>query len=287
MGVVTFILGLILLGNTWVLTLSLPVTMGILAIIGGILALFGAFRLRSEQKAAAAAFEAEASRSSMVDIGDEAEEVQAEAAVEAEGDAAAGAAAAGTAAAAAAVAAAKKADEEDAGVDETAADEAAGATRAAGVAAAAAIDETDEEEDSGAAGFPSELEYIEGVGPAYAKQLMEAGINTPAELLEKGATPQGRKEIIDSTGISRKLVLTWINHTDLYRISGVGAEYAELLEAAGVDTVVELSRRNAKNLHKKMVEVNDEKHLVRRTPSQSQVESWVEQAKELPRKVSY
>jgi uncharacterized membrane protein HdeD (DUF308 family)/predicted flap endonuclease-1-like 5' DNA nuclease len=281
LGVVTFILGLLLLGNAWVLTISLPLTLGILAIIGGIVALFGAFRLRSEQKAAEAAAEAEAAaRGGAMASADAAEEAEEEVAV---ADEPAGAATAETAAAAAAVAAAESAEEEVSEVDET-----AGAA-AAGTAAAAesALDEADEEEDPGAADFPSDLEYIEGVGPAYAKQLMDAGINTPAELLEKGATPQGRKEIIESTGISRKLILTWINHTDLYRIRGVGSEYAELLEAAGVDTVVELSHRNASNLHAKMVEVNEKKHLVRRTPSESQVESWVGQAKELPRKISY
>jgi predicted flap endonuclease-1-like 5' DNA nuclease len=133
----------------------------------------------------------------------------------------------------------------------------------------------------------SNLEYIEGVGPVYAAKLNEIGINTLDDLLEKGADPKGRQEIAESTGISHTLVLKWVNQVDLFRINGVGSEYAELLEMAGVDTVVELSTRNPENLFAALESVNEEKKLVRKLPVLSQVQDWVEQAKGLPRKINY
>jgi predicted flap endonuclease-1-like 5' DNA nuclease len=131
------------------------------------------------------------------------------------------------------------------------------------------------------------LTEVEGIGDVYAQKLSDAGISTTEALLEKGASPQGRKEIVEQTGISKKLVLGWVNRVDLFRIKGVGEEYADLLEVAGVDTVPELAQRNSENLYKKMVEVNQEKKLVRKVPAQTQVKSWVEQAKELPRVITY
>jgi predicted flap endonuclease-1-like 5' DNA nuclease len=132
-----------------------------------------------------------------------------------------------------------------------------------------------------------ELSFIEGIGPAYAKQLKEAGVGSTMELLEQGATTSGRDKIARDTGISHKLILTWVNQADLFRIRGIGSEYAQLLEAAGVDTVVELATRNPENLHQKMVAVNEEKHLVRQVPSQSHIEDWIGKAKSLPRVVTY
>ena len=128
---------------------------------------------------------------------------------------------------------------------------------------------------------------IEGIGPAYAEKLKAAKISTTETLLERGAAPKGRAEIEEATGISHKLVLRWVNMADLYRLKGVGSEYSELLEASGVDTVPELAHRNAANLHAKMAEVNGEKNLVRELPTLHAVESWVAQAKELPRVVTY
>ncbi len=128
---------------------------------------------------------------------------------------------------------------------------------------------------------------VEGIGSVYAQKLVKAGITTTDKLMKKGATPKGRQEIEEMTGISHSLVLEWVNHVDLYRIKGVAQEYADLLEEAGVDTVPELAQRNAANLHAKMAEVNAAKKLVRQLPSQKQVESWVSQAKELPRVVKY
>ncbi len=133
----------------------------------------------------------------------------------------------------------------------------------------------------------AKLSQVEGIGTSYAKKLVDAGIKTTQALLEKGATPKGRKELVEATGISGKLILKWINHTDLFRVKGVGEEYADLLEAAGVDTVPELAQRNPQNLHQKMLEVNEEKELVRRPPTVAAVEDWVKQAKDLPRVINY
>lgn len=128
---------------------------------------------------------------------------------------------------------------------------------------------------------------VEGIGPVYAAKLVAAGITKTEVLLEKGATPQGRKAIEEQTGISHGLILEWVNHVDLYRIKGVASEYSDLLEEAGVDTVVELAHRVAANLYQKMLEVNAEKKLVRRPPTEAQVADWIEQAKKLPRAVNY
>lgn len=128
---------------------------------------------------------------------------------------------------------------------------------------------------------------IEGVGETYAQTLRDAGIATTEMLLEKGATPKGREEIATSTGISDRLLLKWVNHADLFRIKGVAGEYAELLEAAGVDTVAELAQRNATNLTKALTDVNEAKKLVRRVPTETQVADWTAEATTLPRKVTY
>jgi predicted flap endonuclease-1-like 5' DNA nuclease len=102
-----------------------------------------------------------------------------------------------------------------------------------------------------------------------------------------GATPKGRKELATNSGLTPKVILEWVNHVDLFRIKGVGEEYADLLEEAGVDTVVELAQRTAPNLHDALVKTNMKKKLVRQLPSAKQVANWVRQAKKLPRKVSY
>ena len=128
---------------------------------------------------------------------------------------------------------------------------------------------------------------VEGIGETYAEKLKAIGIATTEALLKQGATPQGRKDIAEKSGISPTLILEWVNLSDLFRIKGVGEEYSDLLEEAGVDTVVELSKRNAENLFKKLMEVNAEKKFVRRLPTQKQVEDWIAQAKELPRVVTY
>lgn len=133
----------------------------------------------------------------------------------------------------------------------------------------------------------TKLMNIEGIGSKYAEKLLKAGVQSVESLLKLGSTPQGRKKLAESAGVSGDLILEWVNHADLYRIKGVGEEYSDLLEEAGVDTVVELSKRVPKNLLEKMQQVNEGKKLVRRLPVLSQVEDWVKQAKELPRMIQY
>lgn len=128
---------------------------------------------------------------------------------------------------------------------------------------------------------------IEGIGPTYAEMLNNIEIKTTSDLLEAGGTSAGRDNIAKDTGISKTLILEWVNLADLFRIRGVGEEYSDLLEEAGVDTVPELARRNPANLHAKLVEINEEKELVRRTPSLDVVTKWVNEAKDLPRKIEY
>ncbi len=128
---------------------------------------------------------------------------------------------------------------------------------------------------------------IEGVGEAYAPKLIAAGISKVEQLLEKGATPKGRAALAEATGISEKLILKWTNHADLFRIKGVGPQFAELLEAAGVDTVKEFRHRVAENLVEKMQETNDAKHLVRRVPSVKELVKMIEQAKALKPVMTY
>jgi len=129
---------------------------------------------------------------------------------------------------------------------------------------------------------------IEGIGPHYRQVLKEkASITTTEQLLEAAATPKGREELESKTGIGGKLILEWANLADLFRIVGVGEEYSDLLEEAGVDTVVELAKRNAENLFEAIKEANDKKALVRRLPTQKQVSDWIAQAKKLPRALTY
>ncbi|WP_249695697.1 DUF4332 domain-containing protein [Stappia sp. WLB 29] len=131
------------------------------------------------------------------------------------------------------------------------------------------------------------IDEIEGIGPAYAEKLQAVGIRTTEAYLERAKDPKGRKALAEETGIDDKRILKWANMADLMRISGVGEEYSELLEAAGVDTVKELKHRVPANLHAKMKEVNEAKKLVRQLPSESAVEKWVAQAKELPPVMTY
>lgn len=128
---------------------------------------------------------------------------------------------------------------------------------------------------------------IEGIGPVNAEKLAKAGLSSVAGLLEAGATPKGRKEIAAKSGVSDSKILEWVNRADLYRIKGIGSEYSDLLEASGVDTVVELGTRKPENLYKKMAEMNEAKKLVRQLPGEKQVAAWIEEAKSLPRVVSY
>lgn len=131
------------------------------------------------------------------------------------------------------------------------------------------------------------IESIEGIGPKLGAALRDAGIRTVDSLLEAGAEKKDRANLAIKTGIGETRILKCVNMADLFRINGVASQYAELLECAGVDTVKELQHRNAENLAAKMAEVNDEKNLVRRPPSNRVVADWVAQAKKLQPKVSY
>jgi predicted flap endonuclease-1-like 5' DNA nuclease len=131
------------------------------------------------------------------------------------------------------------------------------------------------------------LVKIEGIGEVFAQKLRAAGVTSVESLLEKGASPQGRKALAEGTGISDKLILKWVDHADLFRVKGIGEEYSDLLEQAGVATVPELAQRNAANLFAKLGEVNMEKKRVRRLPSHGQVADWVHRAKDLPRVITY
>lgn len=131
------------------------------------------------------------------------------------------------------------------------------------------------------------INRIEGIGPVIANKLGEQGITTTQGLLEAAANRQARRQLAAQTGLSEELLLGWVNRADLMRVRGVGEEYSDLLEAAGVDTVKELGRRRPDNLHGKIVEVNAEKRLVRRAPSVTEVGRWVADAKMLPAVVTY
>lgn len=128
---------------------------------------------------------------------------------------------------------------------------------------------------------------IQGVGDVYAQKLTAAGIITVDDILAKGKTPKGRKELEEATGIPGKLILTWVNHADLFRVKGIGPQFSELLEAAGVDTVKELKTRRADNLVAKMKEVNEAKHLTKVVPTEAQIQEMIDQAKELEPMVTY
>lgn len=131
------------------------------------------------------------------------------------------------------------------------------------------------------------IKDIEDIGPNYKEKLAGAGIRTSDDLLKAGRTGKGRDELSKKTGISTKLLLEWVNLSDLARIRGVGEEYSDLLEEAGVDTVSELSRRVPEKLYQKILEINEQKKLVRRAPTETNVENWVHQAKKLPRAIEY
>ena len=128
---------------------------------------------------------------------------------------------------------------------------------------------------------------VEGIGDVYAGKLTEAGINTVEELLEAAKKPAGRAALAEKTGITPKLILTWANHADLMRISGVGPQFSELLEAVGVDTVKEFRHRVAENLQPKLEEINAEFHICGRVPAVSEIQKMIDQAKELEPKMTY
>ena len=133
----------------------------------------------------------------------------------------------------------------------------------------------------------TQIADIEGIGPAYQEKLVAAGVKTTEALLERAAKANGRRDLAAATGISANLLLEWVNRADLARIKGVGSEFADLLEAAGVDSPTELAHRVPANLQTKMETVNTEKKLVRRVPNLAEVERWVAEAKTMPKLVEH
>ncbi len=137
------------------------------------------------------------------------------------------------------------------------------------------------------------VEAIEGIGPAYAARLKAQGLRTTAALLARGSTKRGREDLAAAAGLSERLILEWVNRADLMRVKGIGPQFSDLLEAAGVDSVPELANRNPANLADKMEEVNDAsiersgRSIVRRVPSAKEVTDWVAQARKLPRVVTH
>ncbi|NNC64565.1 MAG: DUF4332 domain-containing protein [Gammaproteobacteria bacterium] len=131
------------------------------------------------------------------------------------------------------------------------------------------------------------IDTIEGIGSSYANTLREAGVGSVEALLEAACEKKGRQELATKTGLSEKLLLKWVNMADLFRVNGVAGQYAELLECAGVDTVAELAQRNPNSLHGMLESANNEKNVVRRVPALKIVQSWITEAKTLPRKVNY
>ena len=163
----------------------------------------------------------------------------------------------------------------------------AATTRANAFAASALVEE-------GAIVFDKDVVYrtvdVMGVGPTYQKALAEAGIKTVKQLLLAGTTPTARKHLAADTGISPKLILTWVNHADLMRVTGCGPEYARLLEKAGVDTVLDLARRNSIKLAEALKGANDlggGKKAVKRLPDVVTTTKWVDNASNFTRLVSY
>jgi predicted flap endonuclease-1-like 5' DNA nuclease len=141
--------------------------------------------------------------------------------------------------------------------------------------------------EMGVKGMNDKIETIEGIGKVMGDKLRASGIADTASLLAKTATPKDRAALAEKTGISGKLILKFANRADLMRVNGVGEEYADLLEAAGVDTVPELAQRKAENLLDALEKTNTAKKLVRQTPPLSAVKSWIATAKDLPRVLQY
>lgn len=131
------------------------------------------------------------------------------------------------------------------------------------------------------------VEDIEGIGPAHAATLQAAGIRSSDALLERAGPKAGRDALAAETGISGKSLLEWVNACDLMRIKGIGAQFSDLPEAAGVDSAAELAQRNAANLAATFQELNAARSTTRRAPTEAMVADWIAQAKKLPKAVTH
>ncbi len=132
-----------------------------------------------------------------------------------------------------------------------------------------------------------DIETIEGIGPIYGSRLRYAGVKFVGDLIRKGSTSRGRRDLAEEISVSHSTILKWVNQADLFRISGIGRQYADLLDAAGVNTVLDLSRRRPKALYRKLSETNVRKNLVRRIPPHRKIEGWIQSAKRLEPLVEY
>jgi predicted flap endonuclease-1-like 5' DNA nuclease len=128
---------------------------------------------------------------------------------------------------------------------------------------------------------------VEGIGKVYAEKLIALGIETTKDLLEKGRTPSGREELVKKTGISPKLILEWVQDSDLMRIKGVSEEYSDLLDEVDVKDAVDLATKDPEELHQKILEACSKKNITRKPPYLKTVQKWIEQAKTLPKVIQY
>jgi predicted flap endonuclease-1-like 5' DNA nuclease len=131
------------------------------------------------------------------------------------------------------------------------------------------------------------INEIEGIGPTHAEKLEFHGIETVEDLLEAGASPNGREELVKKTGISHHSISKWVDEADLFRVKGIGRQYSQIVRGTGVDSVKELAQWRADHLHEKLTAINREKKHIRELPSVNAIERWIEEAKALPRIVSY
>jgi predicted flap endonuclease-1-like 5' DNA nuclease len=136
-------------------------------------------------------------------------------------------------------------------------------------------------------GTKVKLEEVEGIGPVFAKRLRAAGVRSIRGLLEKGMDSKGRKEIAASVKTTPKQVLEWVNRADLFRVKGVGEQYSDLLEKAGVDTSVELAKRDPAKLHAALAKAGAKAQVVGQLPSAKRVAAWVKHAKTLKRVITH
>ncbi|MFB0562540.1 MAG: DUF4332 domain-containing protein [Candidatus Lokiarchaeia archaeon] len=132
-----------------------------------------------------------------------------------------------------------------------------------------------------------DIEKIEGIGEVYTEQFKAIGIKTTKDLLEAGKTPSGREELAKKMDLSTELILEWVQDSDLMRIKGVSEEYSDLLEESEVRDVPDLATKDPASLYKKILEVNAEKKIVRKTPLRNDIKKWIEQAKKLPKIIEY
>lgn len=132
------------------------------------------------------------------------------------------------------------------------------------------------------------IQDVEGIGPEFAAKLKDAGVHTTEALLQRADDRRGREGLSQATGLTEHQLLKWVNHADLMRINGVGSEYADLLEAAGVDSCAELAQRNAANLAQTFQELDAARpNWIRQIPSEATVAAWIAEAQSMEAVVAH